>query len=112
MKWIQTKLMFVLASLIFISATAVSCKGKKSDAEIQSEVTKKLSGQAGSAGLTATVNDGVVTVSGECKDETCKENCAESIKTVDGVKSVVNNIQIAQAAPEAAPVEISADEPL
>ena len=41
-----------------------------------------------------------------------KRECAESVKNVNGVKSVVNNIQIAMATPAPAPVEIAADEPL
>jgi hyperosmotically inducible periplasmic protein len=110
MKLLQTRFMFLIAAFAIISATTVSCKGKKSDAEIQTEVTNKLNSQEGSTALTASVNDGVVTLSGECKDEECKRECAESVKNINGVKSVVNNIQIAMAAP--APVEITADEPL
>ena len=112
MKMLQSRFMLLFAAFAIISTATVSCKGTRSDAEIQSEVNKKLESEEGSAGLTASVNEGVVTVSGECKDETCKRNCAESVKDIKGVKSVVNNIQIARVEPEAAPVEITADEPL
>src|SRR5687768_13301264 len=112
MKLLHTRFLLLLASFAIISTTTISCKSKKSDAEIQTEVSNKLNSQEGSAALTASVNDGVVTLSGECKDETCRRECAESVKGISGVKSVVNNIQIAQATPQSAPVDITADEPL
>lgn len=111
MKLLQSKFMFILAAFAIISTTAVSCKGKKSDAEIHTEVTKKLNSEDASKGLTATVTDGVVTLAGECQDAACKSNCEQSVKSVEGVKSVINNIQIAQAE-VAAPIDIAADEPL
>lgn len=94
-----------LAFGCIIAAGLISCKGKVSDADIQTEVNKKLSDEAGSS-LTASVNNGVVTLSGTCKDETCRQSCADEAKEVKGVTSVVNNISV--AAPQA-PVEISAD---
>jgi hyperosmotically inducible protein len=97
----------VLAGLIFTSGF-VACKGKPSDAEIQTEVTKALSDEAGS-GLTASVNKGVVTLTGTCKDEACRNSCANEAKGVKGVTDVVNNITVPVAA---APVEITPDAPL
>lgn len=112
MKLLQTRFMVLLAAFAIITTTAVSCKGKKSDADIHTEVTKKLNSEDASKGLTATVSDGVVTLAGECKDAMCKQNCEQSVKGIEGVKSVVNNIQIAQPETAPAPVEVTADEPL
>lgn len=100
---------FVLACVVSLGVSLSSCKDKNTDAEIQTEVNKKLSDEAGSA-LTASVSNGVVTLSGTCKDDECKRSCAEEAKEVNGVKDVVNNIAI--AAPPAATVEITADAPL
>ncbi len=91
------------ALLLAIGFTA--CKGKVSDADIQTEVNKKLADEAGSA-LTASVSSGVVTLSGTCKDDACKASCEKEVKEVKGVTSVVNNITI--PAPQA-PVEIAVD---
>jgi osmotically-inducible protein OsmY len=52
------------------------------------------------------VEKGVATISGECKDDMCKAHCAELITKIKGVKSVVNNCTVAP------PVVISADDPL
>jgi hyperosmotically inducible periplasmic protein len=112
MKLFQTRFMLLLAAFAIMSTTMISCKGSKSDAEIHTEVTKKLNSEDASKGLTATVSKGVVTLQGECKDAACKQNCEQSVKNIEGVKSVVNNIQIAQAEVPQAPVEVTADEPL
>jgi hyperosmotically inducible periplasmic protein len=97
----------VLAGFLFTSGF-VACKGKPSDAEIQTEVGKKLADEAGS-GLTASVNKGVVTLTGTCKDEACRSSCAAEAKSVAGVTDVVNNITVPVAT---APVEITPDAPL
>jgi osmotically-inducible protein OsmY len=56
------------------------------------------------------VKDGVVTLSGQVKDETAKSLAETTAKGVKGVKSVNNNLTVAP--PSAAPVEITADDPL
>lgn len=87
------------------SMLLTSCKGP-SDSDIQTSVNQKI---ASNAGVSASVTDGVVTLTGECADENCKTSSETAVKGVKGVKSVTNNITIA-AAP--APVTITADDPL
>ncbi|HYE55129.1 MAG TPA: BON domain-containing protein [Chitinophagaceae bacterium] len=94
----------VLAGLL-CTCGFVACNSKPSDADIQTEVNKKLADEAGS-GLTASVSKGVVTLSGTCKDEECRRECAEEVKDVKGVTNVVNNISVPVAT---APVEIAPD---
>jgi hyperosmotically inducible periplasmic protein len=100
----------VMSGALSLSLAFTGCKNNVSDADIQSQVNSKLADEGGS-GLTASVSNGVVTLSGTCKDEACKRECAEEVQEVKGVKSVVNNITVA-AAEQAAPVEITADAPL
>lgn len=103
---------FWLASAIGLSAFFASCKSNVSDADIQTEVNKKLDDEAG-RGLTASVSGGTVTLTGTCKTEECKRDCADEVKGVKGVKDVVNNITVAVAdAPPSQPVEVTADAPL
>jgi osmotically-inducible protein OsmY len=90
-----------------LSLSIVSCKSGTSDADLQTEVNKKLADEAG-ANLTASVSGGVVTLSGSCKDDECRRSCADEVKDIKGVKSVVNNISVATAT-DTAPVEITAD---
>lgn len=86
------------------SVAFISCKGKTTDADIQTEVNSKIADEAGTS-LTASVSNGVVTLSGTCKDDACRRSCEEEVKNVKGVKSVVNNITV----PAAPTVEISPD---
>ena len=101
MKTIQIKTVLLL---FMTSMMLVSCK--PSDADIQKAITEKMSTMPDMAGMTTSVTDGVVTLSGECKDEECKASCEKLIKEVKGVKSVINNCTLP------APVVISPDETL
>jgi osmotically-inducible protein OsmY len=85
-----------------------SCKGT-SDADIQKAVNEKMASSTEMSGLSASVSNAVVTLTGQCTDESCKTSCASTVKSVKGVKDVVNNITVQ---PAAAPVTITADDPL
>ncbi|MFC4476269.1 BON domain-containing protein [Flavobacterium chungangensis] len=83
----------------------VACGPK--DADIQKEITAKLSDLPG---VSVTVEKGVATISGTCKDDAFKQNAESIVKGIKGVKSVVNNCEIAAPEPVvAAPVEINPD---
>lgn len=89
-----------------LALSLVACGPK--DADIEKEISTKLSALPG---VEVTVKDGVATISGICKDDAFKQNAESIIKAIKGVKSVVNNCEI--AAPETvatpAPVEINPD---
>jgi osmotically-inducible protein OsmY len=78
----------------------MSCKGTVKDSDIQAAINEKISSVPEMAGLTATVAEGIVTLSGECKDDACKSFCETTIKAVAGVKSVINNCSVAPVAIE------------
>ena len=97
-----------IAVCFFCAATSLgisSCKQKTTDTDIQSSVSAKLP-----SGVNSSVNDGVVTLTGECRDEPCKTTAEQAAKDVKGVKSVVNNITVVVIGSQ--PVEISSDETL
>jgi hyperosmotically inducible protein len=94
-----TKLLTVI--MIAVTLGFVSCKPK--DADIKASVEKAINYP-----LTVDVKDGMVTLSGECKDDACKTSCEAAAKTVKGVKSVVSNCTLPLPV-VAAPVEVSAD---
>ncbi|MFT3746817.1 MAG: BON domain-containing protein [Agriterribacter sp.] len=98
------------ASLLIAIASIwlFSCKPKIKDEDIQTQIQSNPA----LTHLVATVKDGVVTLSGECKDEADKTACENAVKQIPGVKSVVNNTTIAPPPPPPAPVEIAADDPL
>ncbi|MEO8532819.1 MAG: BON domain-containing protein [Flavobacterium sp.] len=91
---------------ISLAFSLVACAPK--DADIQKDIDAKLSDMPG---VQVTVQDGVATISGTCRDDAFKQNTENIVKGVKGVKSVVNNCEITAPEPEVttAPVEINAD---
>lgn len=84
-----------------------SCKPKISDQDIEA----KIQSNPTLSHIVATAKKGVVTLSGEAKDEADKTNIESAVKGIEGVKQVINNMTIAPPPPPA-PVEIAADDPL
>lgn len=85
----------------------ISCNSKPNDETIQAEVNKNIANTS----ITATVSEGVVTLTGDCPDENCKSSAETAAKNTKNVKSVVDNINVT-AAQETAPVVISNDDVL
>jgi hyperosmotically inducible periplasmic protein len=99
--------------LMGVFAFAISfnaCKKKEKDADIKASVETALKAEPMSGATMVSVDKGVVTITGECADETSKAHCAELAKGVKGVKEVVNNCTV--AAPPPPPVVNADDEML
>jgi osmotically-inducible protein OsmY len=77
-------------TLISIAAVMFMIACGKSDADLQKAVAAKLTAD-GVNGVTASVKDGVATLTGEVADVTVKNKAESSAKGVEGIKSVVNN---------------------
>lgn len=91
------------ALLLAVSLFGVpACKAKNRDAEIQTAFNNKTQSDPNLAGVSATVVEGTVTLTGSCADEPCRQNAEKSVKDIEGVKKVVNNITVA-------PVTVSPD---
>jgi len=101
---------FLLSTVAIVSLSA--CKGNK-DADIEKAVKEKIAAvSADVADAGATVKDGVVTLTGQFRDEASKAAFESTVKAIPDVKSVVNNTTVAPPPPAPAPVEIAADDPL
>jgi len=77
-------------TLISIAAVIFMAACGKSDADLQKAVAAKLAAD-GVSGVTATVKDGVATLTGEVADVTVKSKAETSARSVEGIKSVVNS---------------------
>ena len=100
------KIMFSI--LLMSSMFIMGCAQKDSD--IKASVEEKLKTNTDMTGpMTVSVNDGVVTISGECKDNACRAKCEDLAKSAKGVKSVINNCVVAAAS---VPVQVSTDDVL
>ena len=102
-----TPLLVIIVTIAAISLS--SCKKKMSDADIKANVEAALRKDPMSAGTMVEVNNGVATITGQCKDDMCKATCEKTVAGVKGVKSVVNNCMVAAPMP---PPVITADDPL
>ena len=103
------KITKILFSIILMSTMFFIGCGQK-DSDIKASVEEKLKTNPDMTGpMTVSVADGVVTISGECKDAACKAKCEDLARSVKGVKSVVNNCVVASMP---APVEVSTDDAL
>jgi hyperosmotically inducible periplasmic protein len=114
MKQFLLKPFLLLAAVAVLTTAITSCKGKMKDTDISAAIATKASSMDQMAGVQVAVKDGVVTMTGECKDDACKALCESTVKGIPGVKNVVNNCTVAPppAPPTAAPVVTSADDAL
>lgn len=87
-----------LAIIAIVSVTAFTgCT--LNDAEIQTKINDQLKESPELSGVTATVEDGVATLSGMVQNEAQKSNAASIAQNASGVDSVVNNINVETPAP-------------
>ena len=101
---------FLPALLIAGAVVALpACKHKPSDADVQAKVAAAITQYSG---ITADVKDGVVTLSGTVSSPDDKANIESATNALskEGVKNVVDNIQV--VAPPPAPVVASPDDAL
>ena len=82
----KIKILTVFSLAIVLIAAACG----KSDADLQKAVADKLAADS-ITGVTATVNDGVATLTGQVADITVKNKAAASARSVEGIKSVTDN---------------------
>lgn len=95
MKRFQIPIVFIISVNVLVFT---SCGGSKNDEEITEEVKQRLSANQQSnaknySDINTSVKDGVVTLSGKCEGDNCRDSVLARIKDVEGVKSIVNNIQ-------------------
>jgi hyperosmotically inducible protein len=97
--------------LYIIGPFFISSCGSK-DNKIQTAVETTIRNNPSTAGVTAKVQNGIVTLSGECKDEVSKSAIESEVARVKGVKQVVNNCTVTPLPVQSAPVTIATDESL
>lgn len=107
----KNSLAVLFICLLVILAVAVGCSKKPNDAQIIGEVATKIQAdpnvQVKTIGIQST--DGVVTLTGQVGSDSERAAAATDAGQIAGVKTVVNNLTVAQAAvapvEEAAPVD-------
>lgn len=99
------KILAIIAIVTFAFALP-ACKGKVSDADVKTAVDAAIQANPDFSGVTASVAEGVVTLTGDIKDDAAKAAVETALKAVKGVKSVVNNTAVPP------PPVITPDDPL
>lgn len=89
---------------VFLSASVLFFSCKPKDSDLQAKITEKFAASPECSGASATVTDGVATLTGEVKDDACKDMAATTAQGIKGVKSVVNNLTVTPPPPPPAPV--------
>ncbi|HZQ93730.1 MAG TPA: BON domain-containing protein [Candidatus Sulfotelmatobacter sp.] len=81
----------------------LGCARKLDDAKMSSEIQSKFSQDSGlgSKQLSVQSNNGVVTLSGTVDNAAQREAAAQQAASIAGVKTVINNIQVGNAASDA-----------
>ena len=108
-----------LASLVLIAAGCKGTPGGRTDAQIASDVQNKINTDSNlpDKQLTINANNGVVTLTGNVSSDAARNAAANDAAQVDGVKTVVNNLQVAPTTasntqPDEQPQEASSPEPV
>jgi hypothetical protein len=84
---------FKLIAVLLVAVALLLSACGKGDADLQKAANDKLAADK-IVGATATVKDGVATLSGEVADITVKTKAEASVRSVEGIKSVTNNITL------------------
>ena len=101
---------FPVLYLAFICALFASCS--PSDKQITEAVQKTLSDNPSLTPVSATVSEGVVTLTGEVETDEARTLAESSITGVKGVKSVVNSVTVKPQGPTAEELKKTADDAL
>ena len=97
---LQVMFIMVLA-LVLSGITGCTRSSERSDAQVAGDVQAKISADSMLAGkqISINANKGVVTLSGSVNSDAERTVATNDAAQVEGVKQVLNNIEIAQAAP-------------
>lgn len=96
---------FTFIAALLVMLAAAGCSTQPNDAAIVSQVQSKIAADSGLAGKAVTVQstDGVVTLTGTVENEQQRNAAGVHAGTVPGVKTVVNNLQVAPVTAGTAP---------
>src|SRR4051794_41082841 len=98
-KWMHTSIFYLLVIAL------CSCSQEYKDEEIKKDLTSKVKNEREFIGVRFVVNDGIVSLSGECPTPEARGKVESKVKSMYAVKGVLNNITVA-------PVIIGTDQQL
>jgi len=96
MKNKRVKAFFAGCVFVLISFQIISCGGGNNDAAIQTKITSITQSKSELQNVSASVSEGVVTLIGQAQSENDREKAEKTIKNIDDVKDVINNITVTE----------------
>lgn len=84
--------------VLALALAAAGCSRAKTDAQLAGDVQNKINGDIPSQQIVASAADGIVTLSGTVDSEDQRLRASRDASQVEGVKVVVNNLQVTPAA--------------
>jgi osmotically-inducible protein OsmY len=93
-------MLFMLMLMVFSG-----CSQQNQDKHIKADLAAKTKSELNFAGVNYTVDGGVVTLTGKCASEKSKSEAEQLVKSINIVKGIINQIEVA-------PVVLNADLPL
>jgi len=99
MKNRKNKMMALIMAAAVVSTAFTSCKSKPKDSDVKAGVETAIQSSPAANDVTVSVAQDVATLSGQVPDEESRDNLERTAADVAGVKSVVNNLTIADTAP-------------
>lgn len=94
----KIKLMSMLTLVLLLGTGFLACDNVK-DSDLQEMATQIIAINRDAADISVSVNDHIATLSGTVEDDATKRKVESSVLAVEGIKSVVNNIQVVPPAP-------------
>ena len=105
----------LLLAVSLVTLAGCSRKPERTDAQVASDVQNKIYGDPGiqSRQISVQAASGVVTLNGSVNSDVERTAAANDAGAIDGVRTVINNLQVqqAQAAPPPAPAPHAAPPP-
>lgn len=101
------KSVFTFLVPLAIAFVMVSCS--PSDEQVTESVQQALSANTSLSPVSASVEKGVVTLTGEVENEDLKQQAESSVKGIKGVKSVVNSLTVKPKGPSPEELRRNAD---
>lgn len=109
----KIKFMSMLTLLLLLAGGFTACD-KVKDSDLQETATQIVATNKDASDISVSVTNNVATLSGVVEDMATKRKIEASVLAVDGIKSVVNNIEVVEPAPEVvvAPVVVEKSDQL
>lgn len=94
------RLVALLMCMIFVAFGLLACSRARSDADLTADVQARIHADAALAAAPINVqsNSGVVVLSGSVETDAARSSAENAAKQVEGVKGVINNLQVVTAA--------------